>query len=90
MIVIHYCHTCHFEAPARAIAQAIERETSEPVEIRRAFWGTFRIERDGVEIYNRWKTRGFWGRIGLGRAPTPEEILQLLRSSSGASVPTDS
>lgn len=81
MIVIHYCRTCHFEPPARAIAQAIERDIGEPVEIRRAFWGTFCIERNGMEIFNRWKTRGIWGRLGFGRTPQPDEILQLLRSS---------
>jgi predicted Rdx family selenoprotein len=79
-VTIHYCKTCHFERPARAIAAALEQECGLQSELRRAFWGTFRIEYAGEEIYNRWKTRGWLGRVGLGRTPTPDEIVALVRS----------
>ena len=36
--VIHYCPTCHFERPAREIAEALEREYGLASELRRAFW----------------------------------------------------
>ena len=82
MIIIHYCSTCGFRKPAERIAATIERELSLPCTLRKAFWGTFRIESDGREIYNRWKTRGWLGRLGLGRNPQPEEIVSLLRHTA--------
>lgn len=86
MVTIHYCKTCHFLPYAQAIAAALESELGLECQLREGFWGTFRIEQDGREIYNRWKTRGFLGRIGLGRTPTPQEIVALLRQPSTASV----
>ncbi len=49
------------------------------------FWGTFRIEVEGREIFNRWKTRGIWGRIGFGRTPEPAEIVTLVRELQSVS-----
>lgn len=86
--VIYYCKTCHYERPSRAIAQALEEQFGIRCEVKPAFWGTFRIELDGREVYNRWKVPGFLGRIGLARAPAPEEIVALVRQALG-SVSTD-
>lgn len=79
-IVIYYCRTCKFGAPAEAIAAALREEFQVNVTLREAFWGTFRIEHAGQEIFNRWKTRGWLGRIGCGRTPTPTEIAELVRA----------
>jgi hypothetical protein len=53
-------------------------------ELRPAFWGTFRIVHAGEEIFNRWKTRGWLGRLGCGRTPTPDEIVTLVRARLAA------
>lgn len=86
MVTIYYCKTCQYRPVAEAIAAALKSELGLQCEIREGKWGTFRIERDGQEIYNRWKVRGFLGRIGLGRAPTPQQVVDLFRQSSPASV----
>ena len=83
-VVIYYCKTCHFEPRARAIAAALEKECGLSCELKEAFWGTFRIELHGREIYNRWKTRGWLGRIGCGRNPVPAEIVQIVRQPAPA------
>ena len=78
-IVIHFCRACGFDRSAERIAEALRRELGLSVECRPGFWGCFRIERDGQEIFNRWKTRGWLGRLGCGLTPTPKEIVDLLR-----------
>ena len=78
-VVIHFCHTCGFKKPAEQIAAAVRRELGMKVECRPGFWGCFRIEHDGDEIFNRWKTRGWLGRLGCGRTPTSAEIVELLQ-----------
>jgi selT/selW/selH-like putative selenoprotein len=93
---IHYCRTCGFRAHAEAIAAALRSELGIESELREGFWGTFRIECDGQTVYDRWRTRGWLGRIGLGRTPTPDEIVALFRRTvplraaheSSAAVPT--
>lgn len=77
-VTIHYCKTCHFERPARAIAEALKLELGIDATLKEAFWGTFRVEHDGQEIFNRWKTNGWLGRIGCGRTPKPPEIVELM------------
>lgn len=78
-VVIHFCRTCGFHLPAQHIAEALHRELGLKAECRPGFWGCFRIEHDGQEIFNRWKTRGWLGRLGAGRTPTPQEIVELMR-----------
>ena len=49
------------------------------VECQASYWGCFRVELDGTEIFNRWKTRGWLGRLGFGREPSAEEIISQIR-----------
>ena len=79
-VTIHYCRLCGFAAHAETIARAVDEELGLSTELREAFWGTFRVEVSGREVYNRWRTRGLLGRLGLGRTPTPGEIVELLAS----------
>lgn len=78
-VVIHYCGTCGFGTLAARIATAVQQDLKIPCELRPAFWGTFRIESEGREIYNRWRTNGWLGRLGFGRNPQPAEIVALLQ-----------
>lgn len=78
-VVIYFCRTCGFDKPAEQIAEALRYELGLSVECRPSFWGCFRIEYDGREIFNRWKTRGWLGRLGCGRTPSSAEIVELLR-----------
>ena len=84
-VVIHFCRTCGFDKPAEQIAEALRRELGLTVECRPGFWGCFRIEQDGQEIFNRWRTRGWWGRLGCGRTPTSAEIVELFQQRSNRS-----
>lgn len=79
-VTIDYCRACHLEAPAREIAAALERDLGLTANVRPGFWGTFRVECDGEELFNRWKSRGLLGRLGFGRTPRPEEIVDLVRA----------
>ncbi len=78
-VVIHFCRTCGFGTPAEQIAEVVRRELGLTVECRPGFWGCFRIECDGREVFSRWKTRGWLGRLGCGRTPTANEIVERLR-----------
>lgn len=78
-VTITYCPPCGLREPAERIAEALERELSLGAELREGFWGAFKVELGGEVIFNRWKDRGFWGRIGFGKIPTPEEIVSLVR-----------
>lgn len=78
-VTIRFCRTCGFREPAEAIAAALQNEFGLQIHLEEAFWGTFQILHGEVEIYNRWKTRGFLGRLGLGRTPAPDEIVALFR-----------
>ncbi len=78
-VTIYYCPPCRLRKPAEDIAQAIERKLGLEAQIREGFWGAFRVEWGGEVIFNRWKDRGWRGRLGFGAVPTPEEILNLLR-----------
>ncbi len=84
-VIIHFCRTCGFEKPAEQIAAAVRRDLGLPVECRSGFWGCFRIEHEGREIFNRWKSRGWLGRLGCGRTPTAAEIVELLQQRSNHS-----
>ena len=81
---IHYCSLCGFAEHAEAIAQAVSAELGLATDLQEAVWGTFRVEWSGQEIYNRWRTRGILGRLGMGRTPTPEEIVLLLTDVTGS------
>lgn len=76
---IRFCRTCGFGPPAEEIAAVVRRELGVHVVCLPGFWGCFRVEHEGHEVYNRWKTRGWLGRLGFGRTPTPAEIVALLR-----------
>ena len=76
---IIYCPPCGLREPAERIAEALERELSLGAELREGFWGAFRVELGGEVIFNRWKDRGWLGRMGFGAIPTPEEIVNLVR-----------
>jgi hypothetical protein len=65
--------------PAERIAEALQRELNLATELRPGFWGAFRVECDGEVLFDRWKHRGWRGRLGFGAAPTPEEIVPLVR-----------
>lgn len=82
-VVIYFCRTCGFGEPAQQIADVL-RETFElSVECRPSFWGCFRIELNGRELFNRWKTRGWLGRLGFGRTPTTDEVIELVMADRG-------
>ena len=78
-ITIHFCKTCGFREHAEDIAEALNSELGLTSEFVEGFWGTFRIYHGDEEVYNRWRTHGIWGRIGLGHTPTPDEIVSLFR-----------
>ncbi len=78
-VAIIYCPPCGLREPAERIAEALERELSLGAELREGFWGAFRVEMGGEVIFNRWKDRGWLGRMGFGKVPTPEEIVSLVR-----------
>ena len=79
MVTIVFCKLCRLRKPAEAIAAAIRREFPFQVQVREGGWGSFRIEHGGVEIFNRWTSNGWLGRIGFGRTPRPDEIVELIR-----------
>lgn len=83
-VSIHYCGLCGFAEHAEAIAEALNAELGLATDLQEAFWGTFRVEWRGQEIYNRRRTRGILGRLGMGRTPTPEEIVLLLTGVTGS------
>lgn len=76
-VSIRYCRTCGFREPAEAIAESLRSEFGLEPRLEEGFWGTFQIRHDGVEVFNRWKTRGVWGRLGLGRTPDPSEVVTI-------------
>jgi hypothetical protein len=78
-VAITYCPPCGLREPAEKIAEALERELNLGAELREGFWGAFKIEMGGEVIFNRWKDRGWFGRLGFGKVPTPEEIVPLVR-----------
>lgn len=86
-VTIYYCNACKLRQPAEQIAAALEREFNLSSELKAGFWGTFKIEVDGEEVFNRWKDRGLIGRLGFGRTPQPEEIVQLFRQRFGFDDP---
>lgn len=79
MVTIHYCKLCGLLEPAEAIAAALERECNVKSQLKEGSWGTFRVEHGGEEIFNRWKSCGWLGRVGFGRTPRPDEIVSLIR-----------
>jgi selenoprotein W-related protein len=83
---IHYCRLCGLEPRAREIAAALRREYGLECEIREGFWGTFRIEHGGEEVFNRWKSRGWLGRLGLGRTPTADEVVAQFRERASRAI----
>lgn len=90
-ILIWYCRTCGFEALAKQISEALSREFGAgfglKIECRPSYWGCFRIEHQGIEIFNRWKTRGWRGRFGFGRVPSPDEVIELIRERLDSGKP---
>ena len=77
-VTIYYCRSCGFRRQAEEIADVLDGRCGLKTELSEGFWGTFRVERDGREVYNRWKTRGWLGRVGFGRTPTADDIVALL------------
>lgn len=77
-VTIYYCKLCKLREPAEAISAALGEQLGVDCTLREGFWGTFRVEVEGQEVFNRWKSRGLWGRLGFGRTPTPTEIVPLV------------
>lgn len=86
---IHYCPACGFRGHSETIAATLRSELGIESDLREGFWGTFRIEYEGRVIYDRWRTRGWLGRIGFGRTPTPEEIVALFRREIPCRMPVE-
>jgi predicted Rdx family selenoprotein len=80
-VVVYYCHLCHLRVPAEDIADAIQKRLGIPARIAEGFWGTFRIEVNGREVYNRWKAGGFLARIGFGQLPTLANAVARVRAA---------
>ena len=57
-VTVYYCRLCKLREPAEAIAAALRSELEIAADVQEGFWGTFRIELEGREIFNRRKTRG--------------------------------
>lgn len=89
-VTIYYCPPCGLREPAEKIAEALERDLSLGAQLEEGFWGTFRVECDGEVLFNRWKDRGWLGRIGFGTVPTPEEIVPLIRQRLETRAPDHS
>jgi predicted Rdx family selenoprotein len=79
-VVVFYCELCHLRKPAEAIVAAVREELGAVAETRTAVWGTFRIEANGMVVYDRWTHSGWLGRIGFGRLPTVDEAVELVRA----------
>ena len=79
-VTIFFCRLCRLREPAQQIADALQSELGMKAELRKGFWGTFRVEHDGTEVFNRRKDRGFLGRLGFGRTPTPDEIVAIFQN----------
>lgn len=91
-VLIRFCRTCGFGVPAEQIAKALRQELGISVECQPGYWGCFRVEFDGIEVFNRWKTRRWLGRLGFGRTPSTDEVVGLIRqrlnlSSNGTYSP---
>jgi hypothetical protein len=80
-VVVYYCHLCHLRVPAKDIADAIQKQLGIPARIAEGFWGTFRIEVNGREVYNRWKAGGWLARIGFGQLPTLEGAVARVKAA---------
>ena len=85
-VLIRFCRTCGFGVLAEQIAEVLRGELDLVVECRSSYWGCFRVELDGVEIFNRWKTRGWLGRLGFGRTPSSGEVVSLIRKCVSTST----
>ncbi|MFG0334088.1 MAG: Rdx family protein [Maioricimonas sp. JB049] len=83
---IFYCSTCRFRPVAERIAEALKRESGVESRLVEGPWGTFRVEYDGEEVFNRWTSRGWIGRLGLGCKPTPEEIIDIVRAQQAQRI----
>ncbi|MFG0297968.1 MAG: Rdx family protein [Maioricimonas sp. JB045] len=83
---IYYCRTCRFRPVAEKIAEAIQREFGVQSRLVEGVWGTFRVVYRGEEVFNRWTSRGWIGRLGFGHKPTPDEIVLAIRSRQAAHV----
>lgn len=81
---IYYCRTCRFRPVAEQIADALQREFGIESRLVEGVWGTFRVVYGGEEVFNRWTSRGWIGRLGFGRKPTPEEIVTAIRARQNA------
>ena len=86
-VVIYFCELCHLRSPAEKIAAAVQERLGLPAAVQDAFWGTFKIEVDGQEVYNRWKAGGWLARIGFGRLPTVEEAVAAVQRRIQAKSP---
>jgi len=89
-VLIEYCSLCHFEEPARELAESIQREFGLECIVRPGFWGTYRIRWGKTVIFNRWTDRGWLGWIGWGPHITPEEVLHRLRAHGAGRASYDS
>lgn len=79
VVAIYFCETCMFRPPAERVAAELREALGITPTLHHAFWGTFRVVVDGREVFNRWKTCGWWGKLGCGRLPQPGEISQLIQ-----------
>ncbi|QDU40737.1 Rdx family protein [Maioricimonas rarisocia] len=77
---IYYCRTCRFRPVAEQIAEALRHEFGVESRLVEGPWGTFRVMYGGEEVFNRWTSRGWIGRLGFGRKPTPDEIIDAVRT----------
>ena len=78
-VLIRFCRTCGFGVLAEQIADALRQEFGLVVECQPSYWGCFRVDFDKIEVFNRWKTRRWIGRLGFGRTPSSDEIVGLIR-----------
>jgi selT/selW/selH-like putative selenoprotein len=77
---IQYCGACGYRRTAERLAAKIRDRLGIEAELVRGWFGVFRVWVDDRVVFDKRWTRGLLGKLGFGRIPPDEEIMDRLAS----------
>lgn len=77
---IQYCGVCGYRRTAERLAGKFRDRLGIEPQLVRGWFGVFRVWADDRVVFDKRSTRGLLGKLGFGRIPPDDEIVDRLAS----------
>lgn len=79
---IRYCGPCGYRGRAEALARIIQDRSGYAVTLERGNFGVFKVWLGERLLFDKRSTRGWLGKLGFGKIPPDEVILERILATA--------